>query len=100
MSDVYPEEKEKPVTANKSHDDPDVPQEWYERWRRRVLCWISENHDDGRDKIDNEAVEHQYMGNPSLHVAEFAGGRNLYCKSPDRHGDFVCTAKLPDCCSL
>src|SRR3990170_1591534 len=83
---VYPEEEEKPVTADENHQRADVPQDRPDRRRGRGFCRIAEYHHDGRDEIEQEAIEQQEMGNSSLRVAEFAGSRNLFHEGPGRQG--------------
>jgi hypothetical protein len=78
------------VTTDENHQRADVPQDRQDHRRRRDWCWVAENHHDGRYEIEQEAIEHQEMGNPSLRVAEFAGGCNLFQNGPDRYGGGIC----------
>ena len=64
------------------------------------MCWIAENHNGGGGYIEQEAIKHQNVGNPSARVAEFAGCRNLYRNGLDRQRGYICAAKLPGCGGL
>src|SRR3990172_6471244 len=92
---VYPEEEEKPVTADEDHQSADVPQHRPDRGRRRGGRRKTEDHYNGRDEIRQKSIEHQEMRDPPHRVAEFAGGNDLFQQGPDRQGSVIYDTEPP-----
>ncbi len=89
VGDVYPQEEEEPAATDEDHHRPDVPQDRPDRrgghYRRRKDI----DHHDGRDDVEQKAVEQQEVRHPALNVAELAGGQHLLAERPQHQGELL-----------
>ena len=72
-----------------------MPEQRQNGGRLPIRRRISEHHDDGRDRIGEEAVHREQMRDPAAHAAEFAGGETLDDSGTKCERNNLAAADLP-----